>query len=465
MTNDWNRVSYEIMPKVKTFYQCQSCGYASPKWLGKCPDCGEWNTLVEERKETVPSRLSLPAQFRKAEPQLLSSIKSGYEQRTSTGIRELDRVLGGGVVTGSVVLVGGDPGIGKSTMLLQALSGLSKYGQVLYVSGEESPEQIKIRAERLSIISDDIILFSETSLRSILDTAFKLIPKAIVIDSIQTVYTEEILSAPGSVSQVRECAAKLMLFAKKSDIPIFLVGHVTKEGAIAGPRVLEHIVDTVLYFEGDRGHSYRILRTVKNRFGSTNEIGVFEMSDSGLREIENPSELFLLERPQNVSGSTVVAALEGTRPLMVEIQSLVSQTNFGMPRRTTIGVDFNRVNLLVAVLEKRAGLHLGGMDIFVNVVGGLRIIEPAVDLGIISTIASSLRDIPVDPKTFVFGEVGLSGEIRAIAQAEVRIKEASKIGFRRAVMPMGNADKIKHNFGLEIVGVKDIESALETCLT
>jgi DNA repair protein RadA/Sms len=453
------------MPKVKTFYQCQSCGYASPKWLGKCPDCGEWNTLVEERKETVPPRLSLPAQFRKSEPQLLSSIKAGYEQRTSTGIRELDRVLGGGVVTGSVVLVGGDPGIGKSTMLLQAIAGLSKYGQVLYVSGEESPEQIKIRAERLSIISDDIILFSETSLGSILDTAFKLVPKAIVIDSIQTVYTEEILSAPGSVSQVRECAAKLMLFAKKSDIPIFLVGHVTKEGAIAGPRVLEHIVDTVLYFEGDRGHSYRILRTVKNRFGSTNEIGVFEMSDSGLREIENPSELFLLERPQNVSGSTVVAALEGTRPLMVEIQSLVSQTNFGMPRRTTIGVDFNRVNLLVAVLEKRAGLHLGGMDIFVNVVGGLRIIEPAVDLGIISTIASSLRDIPVDPKTFVFGEVGLSGEIRAIAQAEVRIKEASKIGFRRAVMPLGNADKMKNNFGLEIAGVKDIESALETCLT
>jgi len=453
------------MPKVKTFYQCQSCGYTSPKWLGKCPDCGEWNTLVEEKKETTPPRLSLPAQFRKPEPQLLSSIKAGYEQRTSTGIRELDRVLGGGVVTGSIILVGGDPGIGKSTMLLQAIAGLSKYGQVLYVSGEESPEQIKIRAERLSIISDDIILFSETSLRSILDTALKLMPKAIVIDSIQTVYTEEILSAPGSVSQVRECAAKLMLFAKKSDIPIFLVGHVTKEGAIAGPRVLEHIVDTVLYFEGDRGHSYRILRTVKNRFGSTNEIGVFEMSDSGLREIENPSELFLLERPLNVSGSTVVAALEGTRPLMVEIQSLVSQTNFGMPRRTTIGVDFNRVNLLVAVLEKRAGLHLGGMDVFVNVVGGLRIIEPAVDLGIISTIASSLRDIPIDPEVFVFGEVGLSGEIRAIAQAEIRIKEASKIGFKRAVMPLGNADKIKSSFGLEIIGVKDIERALEAVIS
>jgi DNA repair protein RadA/Sms len=451
------------MPKVKTFYQCQTCGYTSPKWLGKCPDCGTWNSLVEERKET--SRVSLTTHFRKSEPQLLSLIKAGDEQRTSTGIKELDRVLGGGVVTGSVVLVGGDPGIGKSTLLLQALSGLSRYGQVLYVSGEESPQQIKIRAERLSINSDDIVLLSETSLRGILDTALKLTPKVMVIDSIQTAYTEEILSAPGSVSQVRECAAKLMIFAKKSDIPVFLVGHVTKEGAIAGPRVLEHIVDTVLYFEGDRGHSYRILRTVKNRFGSTNEIGVFEMSDAGLREIENPSELFLLERPLNVSGSTVVAALEGTRPLMVEIQSLVSQTNFGMPRRTTIGVDFNRVNLLVAVLEKRAGLHLGGMDIFVNVVGGLRIIEPAVDLGIISTVASSLKDVPIDPKTFVFGEVGLSGEIRAIAQAEVRIKEASKIGFKKAVMPLGNAEKIKNSLGLEIIGVKDVEGTLEAVLT
>jgi DNA repair protein RadA/Sms len=453
------------MPKVKTFYQCQSCGYTSPKWLGKCPDCGEWNTLVEERKETVSQRVSIPAHFRKAEPQFLSSIKTGNEQRTLTRIKELDRVLGGGVVTGSVILVGGDPGIGKSTLLLQALAGLSRYGQVLYVSGEESPEQIKIRAERLSIDSDEIILLPEISIGRILDTALKLTPKAIVVDSIQTVYTEELLSAPGSVSQVRECAAKLLVFAKRSDIPIFLVGHVTKEGAIAGPRVLEHIVDTVLYFEGDRGHSYRILRTVKNRFGSTNEIGVFEMSDSGLIEIENPSELFLLERPVNVSGSAVVAALEGTRPLMVEIQSLVSQTNFGMPRRTTMGVDFNRVNLLVAVLEKRAGLHLGGMDIFVNVVGGLRIIEPAVDLGIIVTVASSLKDIPIDPKTFVFGEVGLSGEIRAITQAEVRIKEASKIGFKKAVMPQGNAVKIKDNPGLEVIGVKDVEDTLEAALT
>jgi DNA repair protein RadA/Sms len=450
------------MPKIKTFYQCQSCGYTSPKWLGKCPDCGTWNSLVEEKKETVSRYSSFSTHLGKSEPQPLSSVTGEYGQRTSTGIKELDRVLGGGVVAGSVILIGGDPGIGKSTLLLQAISGLSKkYGTVLYVSGEESPEQIKIRAERLSINSEQIILLPETSLEVIVNTTSKLRPKAMVVDSIQTVYTEELVSAPGSVSQVRDCAAKLMLFAKKSDIPVFLVGHVTKEGAIAGPRVLEHIVDTVLYFEGDRGHSYRVLRTAKNRFGSTNEIGIFEMSDSGLIEVENPSELFLLERPLNVSGSTVVASLEGTRPLMVEIQSLVSQTNFGMPRRTTIGVDFNRVNLLVAVLEKRAGLHLGGMDIFVNVVGGLRIIEPAVDLGIIITITSSLRDIPVDPEIFVFGEAGLSGEIRAVTQAEARIKEASKIGFKRAVMPLGNAEKTKNNFGLEIIGVKNVEDCLQ----
>ncbi|MCX5720137.1 MAG: DNA repair protein RadA, partial [Nitrospirae bacterium] len=422
--------------------------------------------LVEERKEPVSRHSSLSIHIGKTEPQPLSSIKSGYEQRTSTGMKEFDRVLGGGVIAGSVILVGGDPGIGKSTLLLQAFSGLSKkYGKVLYISGEESPEQIKIRAERLSIDSNEIILLSETSLEVIIDTALKLSPKAMVVDSIQTMYMEDLMSAPGSVSQVRDCAAKLMLFAKRSDIPVFLVGHVTKEGAIAGPRVLEHIVDTVLYFEGDRGYSYRILRTIKNRFGSTNEIGIFEMSDSGLIEVENPSELFLLERPLNVSGSTVVASLEGTRPLMVEIQSLVSQTNFGMPRRTTIGVDFNRVNLLVAVLEKRAGLHLGGADIFVNVVGGLRIIEPAVDLGIIATIVSSLKDKPIDPKIFVFGEVGLSGEIRAVTQAEVRLKEASKIGFKRAVIPLSNSEKLKNNLGLEIIGVRNVEDFLETVIT
>jgi DNA repair protein RadA/Sms len=434
----------------------------SPKWLGKCPDCGAWNSFAEEKKESLARHSSITSHLGKSEPQPLSAVTSGHEQRTSTCIKELDRVLGGGVVSGSVILIGGDPGIGKSTLILQALSGLSKnYGKVLYVSGEESAEQIKIRADRLSVNSEDIILLSETSLESVIHTASKLTPKAMVIDSIQTAYTEELVSAPGSVSQVRECAAKLMLFAKRSNIPVFLVGHVTKEGAIAGPRVLEHIVDTVLYFEGDRGHPYRILRTVKNRFGSTNEIGIFEMSDSGLLEVENPSELFLLERPLNVSGSVVVASMEGTRPLMVEIQSLVSRTNFGMPRRTSIGFDFNRVNLLVAVLEKKMGLQLGGMDVFVNVVGGLKLIEPAVDLGIITTITSSLRDIPVDPKIFVFGEVGLSGEIRAVAQAETRLKEASKIGFKRAIMPSGNSEKIKGNFGLEITGARNVEECLD----
>ncbi|MEW6054631.1 MAG: DNA repair protein RadA [Nitrospirota bacterium] len=451
------------MQKTKTFFQCQVCGHASPKWLGKCPDCGAWNSFAEEKKEPGSRRSSVAGNFAKAEPRPLSSIKGGQEQRISTGIMELDRVLGGGVVGGSVILVGGDPGIGKSTLLLQALSGISgTYGKVMYVSGEESPEQIKIRAERLSVSSEEIILLPETSLENIISIASKLSPKTMVVDSVQTVYTDELVSAPGSVSQVRESAAKLMLYAKKSGVPVFLIGHVTKEGAIAGPRVLEHIVDTVLYFEGDRGHAYRILRTVKNRFGSTNEIGIFEMSDSGLLEVENPSELFLLERPINVPGSTVVASIEGTRPLMVELQALVSQTSFGMPRRTTIGVDFNRVNLLAAVLEKKAGLLLGGMDIFVNVVGGLRLVEPAVDLGIIVTIASSLRDVPLHPKVFVFGEVGLSGEIRAVAQAETRIREAAKIGFRQAVMPFGNAEKIKNTFGLEIKGVRNVEECLKT---
>lgn len=450
------------MSKTKTFFQCQACGYLSPKWLGKCPDCGQWNSFAEEKKEVLSRYSSVVSHIGNSEPKPLSSIKHESGQRITTNIRELDRVLGGGVVSGSVILIGGDPGIGKSTLLIQALSGISqKYGKVLYVSGEESPEQIKIRADRLSINSNNIILHAETSLESILHSAVALKPNVMVVDSIQTIYTEEIMSAPGSVSQVRECAGKLMLFAKKTDMPVFIVGHVTKEGAIAGPRVLEHIVDTVLYFEGDSGHSYRLLRAVKNRFGSANEIGIFEMSDSGLLEVENPSELFLLERPINVSGSTVVATTEGTRTLMVEIQSLVTQTTFGMPRRTTIGVDFNRVNLLIAVLEKKVGMHLGGMDVFVNVVGGLKIIEPAVDLGIITAIASSFRNTPANPELFVFGEVGLSGEIRAVAQAENRLKEASKIGFKKAVLPYGNYQKIKGNFGLEILGVKNVQECLE----
>ncbi len=452
------------MAKTKTFYQCQACGHGSPKWLGKCPDCNAWNSFVEEREAPSARKGSFQPAV-KIEPVLLQEIEAISERRTSTGIREFDRVLGGGVVSGSVILVGGDPGIGKSTLLLQAFSGLSRRtGKLLYVSGEESPQQIKMRAERLSIDSEKIILLPETSLEGILEAASRIKPDAVVVDSIQTVFTQELMSAPGSVGQVRECAARLMLHAKRCQMPVFLVGHVTKDGTIAGPRVLEHIVDTVLYFEGDRGHSYRVLRTIKNRFGSTNEIGIFEMSDAGLREVANPSELFLSERPQNVSGSTVVACLEGTRPLMVEIQALVSQTNFGMPRRTSIGVDYNRVNLLTAVLEKRAGLHLGGMDIFINIVGGLKIIEPAVDLGIIATIASSTREKPVDPGTCVFGEIGLSGEIRAVAQAEVRLKEAAKIGFKRAVIPAGNAEKIRTAQDIEVTGVRDCDDFLKAVL-
>lgn len=420
--------------------------------------------MVEERL-SASSRNSVRAASTKTQPQSLSSISGGTEKRMSTGIVELDRVLGGGVVDGSVILVGGDPGIGKSTLLIQAGARLSEgQGKVLYVSGEESPEQIKLRAERLSVNSDNIMLLAETNLEEIIGTAVSLSPRTVVIDSIQTMYTEELTSAPGSVGQVRECAAKLMSLAKKARIPLFIIGHVTKEGAIAGPRVLEHIVDTVLYFEGDRGHAYRILRTVKNRFGPTNEIGVFEMTDAGLLAIENPSEMFLSERPEHVAGSTVVASMEGTRPLLVELQALVSPTTFGMPRRTCIGVDFNRVNLLVAVLEKIAGLHLGGMDVFVNVVGGIKIIEPAVDLGIIAAVASSLREKPVHPKTVLCGEVGLSGEIRAVAHVEARIKEAAKIGFERAILPKTNVARLKDTLGLEIVEVSNVEDFLEVII-
>lgn len=461
------------MTRMKTVFQCQACGHASPKWLGKCPDCGAWNSFSEERQS--PKTLKSSNSFGgAAEAQPLSAITGGKERRRSVGIHELDRVLGGGLVDGAIVLIGGDPGIGKSTLILQALAKIAdrqtdaehvtqnaKRKTVLYVSGEESPEQIKLRAERLSINAETIMLLPETLVENIIAAAGELKPAVLVIDSIQTIFTEELTSAPGSVGQIRESAAKLMIFAKKSHIPVFLIGHVTKEGAIAGPRVLEHLVDTVLYFEGDRGHPYRILRTVKNRFGSTNEIGVFEMTDSGLAEINNPSELFLSERPLNVSGSTVIASMEGTRPLLVEIQALVAPTTFGMPRRTSMGVDFNRVNLLVAVLEKKAGMHLGGMDIFINIVGGLKVIEPASDLGVIAAIASSFREIPIDSRTFLFGEVGLSGEVRAVAQAETRLKEAAKIGFKRAIIPAGNLDRLKIDPGLTITGVKNVEETME----
>ncbi|MBI4654433.1 MAG: DNA repair protein RadA [Nitrospirae bacterium] len=442
------------MPRPKIFYQCQSCGYSSPKWLGKCPDCGAWNSFVEEKNIT---------KLRKAEtatPVILSEISSSTGIRYSTEIKEFDRALGGGVVPGSIVLIGGDPGIGKSTLLLQAIRGLTKLGKTLYVSGEESPEQIKLRADRLTFKSSNVVLLPETLLEGIISVAEEIEPNAVVVDSIQTTFSSDLLSAPGSVSQIRECATKLMFFAKKHHIPIFIIGHVTKEGAIAGPRVLEHIVDTVLYFEGDKGGPFRILRAVKNRFGSTNEIGVFEMSESGLKEVENPSELFLSERPLNVPGSVVTASLEGTRPLLVELQALTSTSGFGLPRRTALGVDYQRVNLLVAVLEKRIGMHLGSMDVFVNVVGGLRIDEPSVDMAVVTAIASSFKNMAVEPNTFVFGEVGLSGEIRAISQAEVRIKEAMKLGFKRGVIPAGNANNIK-GLNIEIIGAKNVHEALE----
>jgi DNA repair protein RadA/Sms len=444
--------------KKKRAYQCQSCGYISPKWLGNCPDCGAWNSFVEEE---VEQRKSTTA---RAEPQLLSEVTPISGKRYGTGIKEYDRVLGGGVVSGSVVLIGGDPGIGKSTLMLQTMSGLSQLDTVLYVSGEESPEQIKIRADRLSISSDKIMLLPETSLQGILERAQKLKPLIVVVDSIQTIYSEDILSAPGSVGQIRECSAQLMYFAKKSSIPVFIIGHVTKEGAIAGPRVLEHIVDTVLYFEGEKGASFRILRAVKNRFGSTNEIGIFEMADSGLREVDNPSEIFLSEKYEEMAGSIVTASMEGTRPLLVEIQALVTPTNFGIPRRTSLGVDYNRVNMLVAIADKRLRLNMGTMDIFVNVVAGLKIDEPAVDLAVVAALVSSLKDQPIAPETFVFGEVGLAGELRSVHHCETRIKEAQRLGFINGIIPSGNAERCGKNI-LNFKGVKNIDEAITLLLS
>lgn len=449
------------MTKIKIVFACQNCGYQAPKWLGKCPDCGGWNTLVEEKLTVSKGRRG---EVPKGKAQPIHEIQSSEEERILTRIGELDRVLGGGIVGGSVILIGGDPGIGKSTLLLQALQGTSIVGKVLYVSGEESPKQIKLRSMRLGISSNDIIVLSETSLDTIFETVDELKPRVMVVDSIQTIFTPDFPSAPGSIGQVREAAGRLMFYAKRTGIPIFIVGHVTKDGSIAGPRVLEHIVDTVLYFEGEKGHSFRILRAVKNRFGSTNEIGVFEMKDSGLSEVRNPSDIFLAERPLHATGSVVVSSMEGSRPIMIELQALVSQTSFGVPRRTTIGVDYNRVSLLLAVLEKRAGLPLMGQDVFVNVVGGIRIDEPAVDLGIITAVASSFREIPIDPRTFVIGEVGLAGEIRAISQVEARVKEGAKLGFTKGVIPSNNAKKIERVDGIELIGVSSVDEALEVLI-
>jgi len=447
--------------KHKTVFACQKCGCQSPKWLGKCPDCGAWNSMAEEA--AAKPALGSPADGT-SRPVPICDVPSQSEARISCGIVELDRVLGGGIVPGSLVLIGGDPGIGKSTLLLQAMNNLAADGgPVLYVSGEESASQTRLRGERLRVSRKGLLVLAENSLEAIIAHAAALKPQALVVDSIQTVWTSSLESAPGSVSQVRESAGKLMLLAKGHNIPAFLVGHVTKDGAIAGPRVLEHMVDTVLYFEGDGSHPFRILRAVKNRFGSTNEIGVFEMKQEGLCCVANPSELFLSERPLGAAGSVVTTSLEGSRPLLVELQALVSQSSYGVPRRTTIGVDHNRLALLVAVLEKKVGLHLGGQDIFLNAAGGVRLNEPAADLAMIMAVASSHLDKAIAPQSVVLGEVGLAGEVRAVTQPEQRIAEAEKLGFGTAILPAGNLKRLKKG-KIRLVGVSSVEEAMNHVL-
>jgi len=449
------------MKRIKSHIQyiCQNCGNSSTKWIGKCPSCEEWNTYVEEIVSGVKNSSIKKSGLSK--PVLIEDVSFSGEERIHTNIGEMDRVLGGGLMPGSAVLIGGDPGIGKSTLALQIFGHFSGNNiKVLYISGEESAKQLKTRAERLNIKGNCLYVENETNIEEILNSIESVDPSAVVIDSIQTIYSNDLPSAPGTVSQIRECSSRLIQFAKKRGISFFLIGHVTKEGSIAGPKVLEHLVDTVLYFEGGKSHTYRILRAVKNRFGSTNEIGVFEMLNDGLREVSNPSEIFLSERPPNSSGSIVTPSIEGTRPILVEIQALVSPCNFGVPRRTTIGLDPNRVSLLVAVLEKRVGLGIGSQDIFMNVAGGVRIEEPAVDLGICVALVSSFLNKPIPPDTIVFGEVGLAGEIRGVTQTQLRLKEAEKLGFRKFILPSinrNNLEKSKSDF----VGVENINQAIE----
>jgi DNA repair protein RadA/Sms len=444
-----------------SIFFCQNCGYESSKWMGQCPACKEWNTLVEETiSKSSTGKLK---RIEYTEPSKISEIETNDEERIKTGMQELDRVLGGGIVQGSLVLVGGDPGIGKSTLLLQVCQKLTTQNKtVLYISGEESLKQIKMRAQRIGEFTDELLILCETNLDQASEVIKKIKPQVVVIDSIQTMYNENVSAAPGSVSQVRESTSLLMQLAKGNGISIFIVGHVTKEGVVAGPRVLEHMVDTVLYFEGDRHASYRILRGVKNRFGSTNEIGVFEMVDKGLKEVTNPSEYMLEGRPDNASGSVVACSMEGTRPILIEIQALVCKTNFGLPRRTAVGTDFNRVNLLMAVLEKRFGLPLSSCDAYVNIAGGIKMNEPAIDLAIVMAIASSYQDKVIDEKTIVFGEVGLSGEVRSVSMAEQRVLEAKKLGFTKCVMPKVSAENIKGIKGIEIIGVENLREAIQT---
>ena len=446
----------------KSIFFCQNCGHEEAKWLGQCPACKEWNTFVEERIDSGITKGTTVAARAVHEAKVvpLTEVTADDDTRSETGIKELDRVLGGGIVPGSLVLVGGDPGIGKSTLLLQVCQRMAQMKKILYISGEESQAQIKLRANRMGNFTSGLLLLCETNLGIIRSVIEKERPELVIIDSIQTMYSEDVTSAPGSVSQVRESTNVFMQLAKGLCIPIFIVGHVTKEGTVAGPRVLEHMVDTVLYFEGDRHASYRILRAVKNRFGSTNEIGVFEMRQSGLVEVENPSEYMLSGKPENASGSVVACSMEGTRPILLEIQALVCRTNFGMPRRTAAGTDYNRVNLLMAVLEKRLGMSLGNCDAYVNIAGGIKMNEPAIDLGIVMALVSSYRNRPIDEKTIVFGEVGLSGEVRAVNMPEQRVAEAKKLGFETCIVPEVSLDSVKSIGGIKIIGVKSINEAI-----
>lgn len=449
------------MAKEHRQFVCQECGHGSLKWLGRCPECETWNSLVEESRPKSAlmgyGTVGKPACI----PEVITQITASEEDRRLTGIGELDRVLGGGIVLGSVVLIGGDPGIGKSTLLLQASDGLSRaYGKVLYVSGEESVHQTKLRANRLGITSDLLFVLCENNLEPIGLHILELQPSMVVIDSIQSVYLPALQSAPGSVTQIRECASQLLVLAKSKDIPIVVVGHVTKEGTLAGPRMLEHIVDTVLYFEGEQQNIYRVLRAVKNRFGSTNEIGVFEMCSQGLMNVENPSSLFLTDRHENMSGSVVVSSVEGTRPLLLELQALVSPANFAFPRNAAAGIDRQRIALLMAVLHKRVGLDLEDSDVFVNITGGVRVDDPGIDLGVVVAIASNHRDIAIDPYTVLIGEVGLGGEVRPVAHIEKRLREAVKLGFKRVVFPEYNRKGLELVDNIELVGVRDLYDVL-----
>ena len=444
---------------AKTIFVCNECGYESAKWMGKCPACNSWNTFFEQKVEKITEN-GVKKLKERNEPKALNSYKGQEVSRTSTGFGELDRVLGGGIVKGSLILLGGEPGIGKSTLILELCDKIKGEGKVLYVSGEESAEQIKLRADRLGINNDDILFLGETDIDIVKENIEEMQPKLVIIDSIQTMYSDELTAAAGSVSQVREITSQIMRICKSKQITTIIIGHVTKDGTIAGPRVLEHMVDTVLYLEGERYFSYRILRGVKNRFGSTNEIGMFEMKGEGLVEITNPSEILISERDDNPSGSCIVASIEGTRPMLIELQALTTLSVFGIPKRTANGLDYNRLAVLIAVLEKRANLQIGGQDIYVNVVSGIKLNEPSIDLGIVCVCASSFKNVPIPKDTVIMGEVGLTGEVRRINMIEKRLKEAEKLGFKRCIIPENNKKHLEEKFKMELIGVKNIGEAL-----